>query len=141
MLCCCDYAETVVAIFAHQIKSEYYGGNRYFSIESILLERFSAPTQTETSVASQACIRHYVLHSFLSEDIKQYASTTIEHSKRIIELLKQRNIMPNNLSTILENTDCCAKHYRCDTTIYLVSMLSQEFSVIIDHGILSLSFL
>ena len=35
VLCRCDYAERVVASFAHQIQSEYYGGNRSVSIEGI----------------------------------------------------------------------------------------------------------
>ena len=48
MLCRPDFAERVVASFSHQIQSEYYGGNRYVSIEVIALEHFSAPTHTET---------------------------------------------------------------------------------------------
>ena len=35
VLCRRYYAERVVASFAHQIPSEYYGGNRYVSIEGI----------------------------------------------------------------------------------------------------------
>ena len=42
VLCRRDYAERVVASFANQIQSEYYGGNIYVSIEVIALERFSA---------------------------------------------------------------------------------------------------
>ena len=53
VLCCCDYTKRVVASFAHQIQSEYYGNNRYVSIEGILLGHFSAPTHTETSGTSQ----------------------------------------------------------------------------------------
>ena len=33
------------------------------------------------------------------------------------------------------NTDGFAQHYICDTSLYLMSMLSQAFSVIIDRGI------
>ena len=46
VLCCRDYADTVVASFAHQIQSEHYGGNRYVSIEGIALEYFVALPQT-----------------------------------------------------------------------------------------------
>ena len=46
VLCRCDYAERVVASFAHKIQSEYYGGNRSVSIEDIELEKFSALTHT-----------------------------------------------------------------------------------------------
>ena len=39
------------------------------------------------------------------------------------------------LSIIWENTNGCAEHYRYVTELYLISMLSQVFSVIIDRGI------
>ena len=39
--CCPDYAEKVVSRFSHWIQSEYYGVNRYVSIEGIVLEYFS----------------------------------------------------------------------------------------------------
>ena len=47
VLCCRDYAERVVASFSHQIKSEYYGGNRSVYIEGIALEHFSELPQTD----------------------------------------------------------------------------------------------
>ena len=42
VLCRRDYAERLVARFDNQIQPEYYGGNRYVSIEGIALEHFSA---------------------------------------------------------------------------------------------------
>ena len=45
VLCRRDYAECVVAIFAHQIQYEYYDGNSSASIEGIYLEKFSATYQ------------------------------------------------------------------------------------------------
>ena len=46
MLCWRGYAYRVVASFSHQKQSEYYGGNRYVSIEGIALEHFSSLPQT-----------------------------------------------------------------------------------------------
>ena len=43
VLFCRDYYERVVASFAHQIKSEYYGRDISVSIEVIALENFSEP--------------------------------------------------------------------------------------------------
>ena len=43
MLCHRDYSDRVIDIFAHQIKSEYYGGNQSISIEGIALEHFCEP--------------------------------------------------------------------------------------------------
>ena len=45
VLCRRDYAEMLVARFAHKIKSLYYGGNRAVYIEGIALEHFSACTK------------------------------------------------------------------------------------------------
>ena len=42
VLCCRDYAERLVASFAHQIQPEYSGRNRYVTIKSISLGIFSA---------------------------------------------------------------------------------------------------
>ena len=76
-----------------------------------------------------------MFNSFLSDDRKQDSSTTNAHIKRIIELLKQRNIVLNKLSTIWENIYGCAEHYRRTNTLYLISILLHDFSVIIDRGI------
>ena len=43
VLCRREYYERLVASFAHQIKSEYYSGNRSVSNEGIILKNFSAP--------------------------------------------------------------------------------------------------
>ena len=39
------------------------------------------------------------------------------------------------LSTIWENTDGCEEQYRCATSLYLMSVLSQRHSIIFDWGI------
>ena len=93
VLYCCDYAEIVVAIFSHQKESEYYGRNRSISFEGIVLEHFSAPTQTGISGKPKVLTRHDVFHSCLSDDSKQDSNKTVEHIKIIIEFLKQCNIM------------------------------------------------
>ena len=41
----------------------------------------------------------------------------------------------STLSTIWENTDGCAEQYRCATTLYLMSVLSQRHPIIFDWGI------
>ena len=45
VLCCRVYDERVVASFSHKVQSEYYGVNRFLSIEGISLENFSAVPQ------------------------------------------------------------------------------------------------
>ena len=64
VLCCRDYADMVVASFAHQIQSEYYGGNRSVYIEGIALEHFSVLPQTEINSSTKPCPLHSVFHYF-----------------------------------------------------------------------------
>ena len=43
--------------------------------------------------------------------------------------------MTSSLSKIWEKTDGCKYQYRCDSALYLMSVLSQCYSAIIDRGI------
>ena len=44
-------------------------------------------------------------------------------------------MLTTSLSTIWENTDGCAEEYRCASALYLMSVISQTYSLIIDRGI------
>ena len=72
---------------------------------------------------------------FLLDDSEQYDANNISHIKRLIELLKERKVLESSLSTIWENTDDCAEQYICTTALYLMSVMLQCYSVIIDYGI------
>ena len=89
VLCCHDYSERVVASFAHQIKSEYYGENIFVSIEGIALENFSGLPKTGINVSTKTFPRHAVFYSFLLDDSKQDSSTTTKHIKRLIVIIKE----------------------------------------------------
>ena len=62
---------------------------------------------------------------FLSDDSKQDADTTTEHSKQLISFLKNKKVLTTSLSKIWENTDGCAEQYICDSALYLMSVMSQ----------------
>ena len=72
--------------------------------------------------------------SLFSDDSKQDAVTTTSHSKILIGLLKEK-ILTSSLSTIWGNNDGCAEQYGCALALYLMSVMLQCYSVIIDHGI------
>ena len=93
VLCSWDDSDFVVASFAHQIKSEYHGGNRSVSIECIALENFSTTYQETSFPYLLSCKHHAVFHYYILDDIKQDAATTAAHSKNIIELLKNRKLL------------------------------------------------
>ena len=79
------------------------------SIEGIELENSSAVPQEDINSTTPSRPRHAVFHSFLSDDRKQDAATTTEHSKRLISLLNNKQVLKTSLSTIWENTDSCAE--------------------------------
>ena len=105
------------------------------SIEGIALEHVSAATQADINSSTLSRPRHAVFHSFLSDDRKEDAATTTAHSKLFISLLKNKQVLTTSLSTIWENTDGCAEQYRCASALYLMSVMSQTYSIIIDRGI------
>ena len=135
VLCCRDYADRIVASFSNQIQSEYYGRNRYVSKEGIALEYFSAAPKADNNSSTISCQRHAVFHSFLSDDSKQDANTTTAHSKLLISLLKNKKVFKTSLSAIWEINDGCYEKYRCASALYLMSVMSQCNSIIIDRGI------
>ena len=135
VLCRRDYEERVVESFSNQIQSEYYGGNRSAYIEGIALEHFSAAPQEDFNSSTLSRPRHAVFHSFLSDGSKQDAATTTAHSKQLISLLKNKQVLTTPFSTIWENTDGCAEQYICASALYLMSVIAQTYSLTIDRGI------
>ena len=44
-------------------------------------------------------------------------------------------ILVSGMSTVWEDTDDCAKKHRCDLTIYLMTVLSSSYGIIMDRAI------
>ena len=105
------------------------------SIEGIALENFSAAKKSDINSSSLTCPRRAVFHSFLSDDSKQDAATTTAQSKRLIPLLKNKQVLSTSLSTIWEKTDGCDEQYICASALYLMSVMSQTYYIIIDRDI------
>ena len=89
------------------------------------MEHFSAAPQADINSSTLPRPQYAVFHSFLSDDSKQDVSTTAAHSKRLISLLKNKQVLTTSLSTTWENTDGCAEQYRCASALYLMSVMSQ----------------
>ena len=104
-------------------------------IEGIALKHFSASPQADINSSTLSRPRHAVFHSFLTDNSKQYASTTTAHRKLLISFLKNKQVLTASLCTIWENTDDCAEQYRYASALYLMSVMSQCYSIIIDRGI------
>ena len=87
------------------------------SIEGIALGHFSALPKTDINSTTPSRQLHVLFHSFLSDYRKQDGATTTAHRKRLISLLKNKKVLTTSLSKIWENTDGCAKQYRCDSSL------------------------
>ena len=54
-----------------------------------------------------------------------------------MELLQSRKLLTTKKITIWENTDGRADKYTCANKLYLLSMLSHAYKIVIDHGVIS----
>ena len=99
------------------------------------LEHFSTIDTGIATVSHPCSKRHAVFYSIFSNNSKQDAATTAAHRNKIIQLLRERNFINAQCSTIWENTDELSEKYRSATSLHLFSILSQSFNIIIDHGI------
>ena len=88
--------------------------------------------KADINSATQSRQIHAVFHYFLSEDSKKDAATTTAHIKRLILLLKEKKLLTTYLSTTYENNDGCAAQYICPSVLYLMSVISQCYSIIFD---------
>ena len=104
------------------------------SIEVIGLEHFSTTYQLTPSSYLHSCKIHSVFHSFLYNNRKQDAAAEASHIKRKIELLKNIQLLFNDMSTVWYNTYACLDHYRCATSLYLLFIFLKVFNINIDRG-------
>ena len=75
----------------------------------------------------------YTLESLL------FMSISFSHLPRyivsvIIGLLKKGQLLFSDISRILDNIDGCYEQYRCDTALYLLSILAHTYNIIIDRS-------
>ena len=102
------------------------------SIEGILFDHFSALSKTDINSTTPSRQHHAVFHYLLSDDSKNDASTITAHSKQLISLLKDKIVLTASLIKIWEKPDGCSEQYRCAFALYLMSVMSQCYSIIID---------
>ena len=134
VLCCRDYSERVVARFSHKIESKCYRGYISVSIEGI--GTFECVYQRQISIKLHHHINFMQCFTiFLSDDSKQYSDTITARSECLILLLKDKTVLTTYLNKIWRNTDGCAEHNRCASALYLMSIMSQCYSIMIDQGI------
>ena len=72
--------------------------------------------------------------SFLLDDGKQDVATTDTYSKDIMELLHIIKALLTKKSNIWENTYGCIEQNICATALYLLSILSHAYNIVIGFG-------
>ena len=63
-------------------------------------------------------------NSYISDDNEQDACYLHAHMFRLLNFLFGSLILLCGMSTVWEDTNGCAKQYRCDLDIYLMNLLS-----------------
>jgi hypothetical protein len=140
-----DYgAERLLAKFKVEIQSDHFGNGRTLSIEGSSVELYSR-LEVETYAAMTASSHaannknweniRMEFHSHFSDKSRQdTAPTTTAHMIILINRLYEDGVFGKN-GTMLDDTDGCAKQYRCATAIHLLSMLSVKYGITIDRQV------
>jgi hypothetical protein len=132
-----DYAERLSAIFNMEVQSEHFGNGRSLSIEGSSVETYigvELNEYLEGRMNANQLLRKMEFHSHFSDFSRQDAATTNAHMTVLLEVLKQRLEFREG-STMYDDTDGCAKQYRCGNALYLLSVLSCKFKIVIDRAV------
>jgi hypothetical protein len=132
-----DYAERLSAVFADEIQSSHFGNGRLMSIEGSSVESFDS-LDLEAFMRGEIVARNMVsnmeFHSHFSNDSRQDAATTAAHLTVLLDRLKSKGKFIQGC-TLYDETDGCAKQYRCSNALHLLSVLSSQYGITIDRGI------
>jgi hypothetical protein len=119
--------------------SQHFGDSRDMSMEGSSVRTFKADDiksfqeQGPLEVLSTA-EPTMDFHSHFSDDNLQNAASTHSHMRVLIEHLKKTGQFLEG-HTMFDNTNGCAKQYRCATAIHLLSMLATEFNITINRSV------
>jgi hypothetical protein len=117
-----DYAEAVSAVFNSEIQSDHFGNNRSLSIEGSLIE-----FHDENGIRLE-------VHSHFADKSDQNAASTHAHMDVLIRYLICQGVLQHG-GLMLDDTDGCAKQYRCATALFLLTLLSCVHNVTIDRAV------
>ena len=107
----------------------YLSQSKEFNNNTSVLHNRLLLCQNQINFLVMLCV-----HLLLSDERKQDSDTTDAHSKTI-ELLKNRQHIFYDLSTIWDNNNGCDEQYICASALYLLSILAHAYNIIIDKCI------
>jgi hypothetical protein len=133
-----DYAERLSFEFTQEIMSQHFGDSRDMSMEGSSVKTF---TEEDIRAYRDGLLQllnetdaTMDFHSHFSDDNLQNAASTHCHMRILIADLKKKGRFLEG-RTMFDNTDGCAKQYRCATAIHLLSMLATEFNITINRAV------
>jgi hypothetical protein len=133
-----DYAERLSAVFTLEVQSGHFGNSRSLSIEGSSVETFSA-AEIDRFDSGEVLLsdlsQKMQFHSHFSDASRQDAATTHSHMVVLLNLLKSRGELKSGRTILFDETDGCGKQYRCGNALYLLSVLSAQFQIVIDRAI------
>jgi hypothetical protein len=131
-----DYAERLNAKFNLEIQSDHFGNDRDLSIEGVSVHMHELESLVSYLEAQDVStlVQRMEFHSHFSDNSKQDAATTHEHMDHLVNLLFEKGVMKRG-SWMLDNTDGCAKQYRCGTALYLLALLAVTHGIVVDRAI------
>ena len=130
-----DYAERLSAAFDTQTQSEYYGSKASLSIEGVAIEYYKEREEGLVENFQNESELKGAFFSYISDDSKQDAATTYMHSSNMLDELLEQNIIKKHSTTLWEETDGCAKQYRCATAMYFMSLLAVRYNIVVDRAV------
>ena len=74
------------------------------------------------------------MNSYISDDNEQYACDSYANIIHILKSLES-TISVSSISTVWEETNGCAKQYRCNLAIHLMTVLLSSYGIIMDSSI------
>ncbi len=120
-----DFAEAIQAEMDNEVQGDHFGKIRKMMLEGCSVEYFSAELGKFTKE----------FHSHLSDDCKQNAATSFQNMRNVLQGLRERGLLHENVSSIFDNTDGCCSQYCCATGVYLLTVLSSIFKVPINRQV------
>ena len=120
-----DFTEALCIVHNEEIQSKHFGGGVRVSIEGYTVHY---PSFMDGSSLV------FDFHSYLSDDTTQMACTVHCHMIKLITQLMKDNVLSKG-GRLLSTTDGCAKQYKCSTAIYLLSILSKTFGIVVDRAL------
>jgi len=134
-----DYTERLTPNFNFEIQGDHFNKDRSLSMEGYGVSVFPANKLTEyeegtiTDEQLATAVRKEY-HSFFSDDSKQDAVTTHNNMEKLFLSLLERRVTRKK-ATNWDNTDGCAKQYRCGTALFMLTILAMQLGIVIDRAI------